>query len=56
MRARCLELADPHAAYIPINQDRDYDLMGSEEKIDALFELYDAGTNKDNAEREIYKG
>jgi len=56
MRARCLELADAHAAYIPIDQDRDYDLMGTEEKIDALFELYDAGTNQDNADREIYKG
>ena len=60
MRARCMELVEAHQDYIPIEdsvyRDRELADMGVEEKINALYELWDAGTNKDNAERDAYSG
>jgi len=60
MRARCLELVDAHQDFLPVDHsiyaDRDLADLGVEERIHALFELWDAGTNKDNAERDAYAG
>lgn len=60
MRARCMELVELHEDYLPfensIYEDRDFSDLGVEEKINALYELWDAGTNKDNAERDAHSG
>ena len=60
MRGRCIELVEAHEDYLPIEnsiyRDRELADMGVEEKINALYELWDAGTNKDNAERDAYSG
>lgn len=53
IRARCLELADMHLEHLP-TEGKDLSMMSDEEKIDALYVLYDRGTNKDNAERTQY--
>lgn len=58
MRARCMELVECHAEHLPIDDSyysgRELSDMGVEEKINALYELWDSGTNKDNAERETF--
>lgn len=60
MRGRCMELVEAHQDSLPIEnsiyRDRELADMGVEEKINALYELWDAGTNKDNAERDAYSG
>ena len=60
MRARCIELAELHEDYLPfensIYKDREFTNLGAEEKINALYELWDAGTNKENAERDAHSG
>jgi hypothetical protein len=54
LRAQILELVDLHEDRLPVG-DLDVDLMGDEEKIAALFELFTRGTDKDNAERLKYE-
>lgn len=60
MRARCMELVEQHEDYLPIDnsiyKDREFNDLGVEEKINALYELWDAGTNKENADRDAYSG
>jgi hypothetical protein len=55
-----MELVDAHQDVLPIEDsvyaNRELIDMGVEEKINALYELWDAGTNKDNAERDAYSG
>ena len=58
MRARCMELVDLHEDFLPIDnsiyKDREFNDLGIEEKINSLYELWDAGTNKENADRDAY--
>lgn len=60
MRGRCMELVEQHEDHLPIEssvyRDREFGALGVEEKINALYELWDAGTNKDNAERDAHSG
>lgn len=55
-----MELVEAHQEFLPIENsiysNRDLADLGVEEKINALYELWDAGTNKDNAERDAYTG
>ena len=53
MRGKILELVDLHEDALPIG-DLDVELMTEDQKIEALYDLYDRGTNKDNAERPKY--
>lgn len=54
LRGKILELVDLHEDALPIG-DLDVELMSEEQKIEALYDLYDRGTNKDNAEKAKYE-
>ena len=60
MRGRCIELVELHEEYLPfdssIYKHREFVDLGVEEKINALYELWDAATNKENAERDAHSG
>lgn len=50
---RCMELVELHIEGLDKFND-DFDNMTDEQKIDALFDLYDKATNKDNADKAKY--
>ena len=50
---RCMELVELHQEGLDKFND-DLDRMSEEQKIDALFDLYDKATNKDNADKAKY--
>lgn len=54
LRGKILELVDLHEDALPIG-DMDVDMLTEEQKIEALRDLYDRGTNKDNAEKAKYE-
>lgn len=54
LRGKILELVDLHEDALPIG-DLDVELLSEEQKIEALRDLYDRGTNKDNAEKAKYE-